>query len=225
MTNGYFSRCTCWMAMVAVWTVAEVAHAAIVTTYPDLSFLSRRKAWKNVVAPSSFALQGTVELEYRTDEKNGCLWSLTDENHDAEYMIALRNGAIVASFWFRDRGYVFNQALTPGAGVNGWHSVRLSWRQGSNTLFTVDGLVRSVANSTPLQTFAIDERYHQFGDNNYQFHRPFPFFGVMHNVVVRDTYKILDPPMRGMWAAMVLGLLAYAWRKSKPPVNDNLANS
>lgn len=212
MLGEYLNRRVCGIVVVMVWATTGMAEAATIATYRSLSFFPPHGRVKEVPTAITPALEGTIELNYRSRKSDGCLWSLTNSSHDAEYMISLQHRKLCARLWVQGHGYVFNQSIRPGSGVNGWHSVRLSWRQGSNTLFTVDGRTVSAANSGPLRAFVVDDFYHQIGDNSSQFHIPFPFIGRMHNVVIRNTYDVSDQRMLAMWAAMLLGLLVYGWR-------------
>jgi hypothetical protein len=123
-------------------------------------------------------------------------------------------GGITAMIW--ESGYVLNW---PGVAISDMtvpHTVSFSWKNGSDSLLTVDGVTTHFGNAKALSSFtsdtnaigaALDGPAHD------------GFAGTVRDVVVYNEYNVPlptpEPSMLVLMSCGMCGLLAYAWRKRR----------
>ena len=137
----------------------------------------------------TIGLEGTVEMEFKADAVNGMLWYMADVNGGSvgEYRIYLENSTLYAMLW-TSAGYAANVALAFDDTTE-WHNLSMTWKEGEDTLVTLDGSTTSVANSVPLLDFTSGAGIHVLGGKP---DGAFTFEGAMRNVKVYDEYIVPD---------------------------------
>ena len=103
-----------------------------------------------------------------------------------EYRLQLAGDALQAILW--NSGTYCMQWTTPFTDTNDWHSARLAWKEGQETLITLDGDTVNVPNAGTLNDFTSGPGIHKLGGYPSDTF-PFAFSGEMRNVTVYDTYE------------------------------------
>lgn len=176
----------------------------------------------------SIGTEGTLQLEFKADQtnSNAVLWYMADawggSSAGGEYRVWLYGNQLYGALW---QGAAGAYAVSPGSctfafsDTTAWHTLRLTWEQGQNTLMTLDGGANgslSIANSVNLQSFTSTLNalggYPQPGNPNSFFQ------GSIRNVVLTNTFNSITIPEPSTITLMVngvIGLLACAWRKRR----------
>jgi len=132
--------------------------------------------------------EGSIDLEFKADAITGCLWYMGDVfgGSVGEYRLLLDNNNFHAFLW-NSGTYSVNWS-TPFTDTADWHSVRMAWKEGEDTLITLDGVTTNVANAGTLNDFTSGEGLHALGDYPSEtYHNP--YVGELRNVKVYDTYE------------------------------------
>jgi hypothetical protein len=211
----------CVVALVALMAWASSASANIVASYAGPKDFNGSSDYQNL-DPVSIGLQGTVSMDFvptATETSNGTLWYMADGKggNTGEYRLycnASGGKYYVQTYLWSTNGYAVNGAQTEVNETLTNHAASLSWKEGSPTLLTVDGVTKSLTNACSLLAFSSATDCHDlgrawapWGDIQY-------FQGSIGNVVVRDTY-VPEPSTLVLLAIGLVGLLAYAWRKRR----------
>jgi hypothetical protein len=216
MFRSSFKMFLVLMAVAALAAWASSASADLVASWDgpqDFNGTSDKVVLPNV----SIGQEGSVWLKFKADTTTGMhtLWYDADAPWSTvgEYRINLYNGSL---------NYQLYPCNTAG-GTNftdtaSWHSLSLQWKQGSPTLFTLDGVAKSVSNDHALapSSWASTTGNHALGC----LPQPSPsdpirwFDGQISNVQVYNTYAP-EPSATVLAVTGLLGLLAYAWRKRR----------
>ena len=69
-----------------------------------------------------------------------------------------------------------------------WHSLKLTWKEGEDTVFILDGVATSASNTAPLGDFTAGDGIHAMGGYPNGFAGGNYFTGMTRNVVLSDTY-------------------------------------
>lgn len=166
-------------------------------------------------------LEGTLQFDFKADSTNsGVLWYLADVygGVKGEYRIYLENNVLTPALW-GSSGYAVTPISANGlsfSDTTNWHTLRFAWKQGENTLFTLDGgttpdTSRTFSNAVSLTSFT--STLDVLGA--YPASSPWNCFdGSIRNVVLTNAYNAVPEPTTSVLLGMaVFGLVAYAWRK------------
>ena len=131
--------------------------------------------------------EGTVEFEFKADTVNGCLWYLADvfggSATGGEYRIFMQNSTIYAKLW--NKGSYAVEWEMPFDDTTQWHSMKMSWKDGEDTLITLDGVTSNIVNARTLDDFAASFGLNVIGGypNN-----SFFYDGAIRNLKVYPSY-------------------------------------
>ena len=122
------------------------------------------------------------------EELTGCLWYMGDVlgGNLGEYRIILSGDALQVLMW--NNGAYSTNFSVPFTDTTDWHSVKLTWMEGEETLLTLDGVTTSVTNGSPLGDFASGAGLHAMGGYPEGFAGGNGFAGMTRNVKIYDTY-------------------------------------
>ena len=160
--------------------------------------------------------EGTVEFEFKADSVNGCMWYLADvfggSASGGEYRIFLQNSTIYAKLW--TRGAYAVEWEMPFDDTTQWHSIKMSWKEGEDTLITLDGVTSNIVNAHTLEDFVSSVGLNVLGGypNN-----SFFYDGDMRNLKVYPTYGPMvagDANGDGSVNAADAAILATYWQTS-----------
>ena len=136
--------------------------------------------------------EGSVEFEFKPDAIDGCLWYMADvfQGSFGEYRIFLENSTIYAMLWNVNGGYSLAWDA-PFTDTTSWHSVRMAWKTGEDTLETLDGVTSNVANPNTLADFTSGAGVHALGGYpDPEGNVTFRYDGMMRNLKVYETYDV-----------------------------------
>ncbi len=176
--------------MLVVFT-AGIAQAALVAQYAGPTTFDGTFASDIVLPDVNIGDEGAVEFEFKTNSttNNGHMWTYSDDltSGTHEYRIFLV-GDMIKAFLYSGSGYKV-QIEQPFSDTSSIHSVRFSWKNGSDSLFTLDGVTTSYPTG-PLVDFAAANG-HTLG------HLPtvaLRYTGMLQNVNVYDSASIVPEP-------------------------------
>ena len=133
--------------------------------------------------------EGTIELEFMADDVSGCIWYMADVvgGSEGEYRILLGDDTLRGILW--NHGSYATDVSIPFTDTTEWHSLKMTWKEGEETLFTLDGVTTSATNSVPLGDFASGAGIHAMGGYPNGFAGGNYFTGMTRNVKIYDTYN------------------------------------
>ena len=135
--------------------------------------------------------EGTVEFEFKADAISGCLWYIADvfggSVTGGEHRIFLGDSKIYARLWSKGEYAVIWEA--PLTDTTQWHSIKMSWKEGEDTLITFDGVTSKVANARALDDFTPSEGQHVLGGYPSGGAGTVHFDGAIRNFKVHTTYS------------------------------------
>lgn len=142
----------------------------------------------------SIGSEGTVELEFKADSTDeGCIWYLADvwSGKNGEYRLYLDDDTLNGALW--NQGAYSAQLSVPFDDTARWHRLKLTWKEGEETLLMVDGVAVSVANGSPLGQFGSGPGMHVLGAYPSGGSGSSFFRGMTRNVRVRNYYDASAP--------------------------------
>lgn len=212
----------CLIALAAMMAWTGVASAEVVASFAGPKDFNGSSDYQNL-DPVSIGLEGTVSLEYKPNNITGteCLWYCADAKggNTGEYRLySTGDGSHqFASLYLWDtNGYVVNGPSIQCLGTSDFHTLTATWKQGSPTLFTVDGTTQSFTNAYSLVSFTSIADCHDLGRATAPWGGIQYFNGTIRNVVVSNTYSpVPEPATCYLLCTGLIGLLAYAWRRRR----------
>jgi len=178
-----------WLLLLAVFT--GTASAAVVAQLDGPTEYG--PGTPMVVLPSAtVGDEGYVELEFKADSlDNSCIWYLADAfggtGAGGEYRLYLWDGAINAKLW-NTGGYAASAEI-PFSDTTSWHSLSMAWKEGEETLVTLDGATTNVTNTHVLADFTSGEGQHVLGGYPSGGSGSALFNGSVRDMKLCDTYE------------------------------------
>ena len=144
----------------------------------------------HVLSDVSIGDEGTVELEFQADSTSeGCIWYMADVwgGSDGEYRLYLYDNTLYGALW--NGGEYSAQFSVPFTDTTQWHRLKMTWKEGEETLFTLDDATISVTNGSPLAEFSSGSGMHVLGAYPSGGGGSVFFHGMTRNVKVLNYYN------------------------------------
>ena len=133
--------------------------------------------------------EGTIELEFMAEDLTGCVWYMADVlgGSEGEYRIMLQDETLIGALW--NHGTYATTIRVPFTDTTEWHSMKLTWKEGEETVLVLDGVTTSATNEAPLGDFTAGDGIHAMGGYPNGFAGGNYFTGMTRNVIISDTYN------------------------------------
>ena len=139
---------------------------------------------------------------------------------DGEYRLYLHDNTLNGVLW--NKGEYSAQFSVPFTDTTQWHRLKMTWKEGEETRFTLDDMTVSVTNGSPLAPFSSGSGMHVLGAYPSGGSGSFFFHGMTRNVTLRNYY---DPASAipgdlngdGVVGGGDLDILRANWGRSVPP--------
>ncbi len=179
------------LAFVLVAFATGVAQSALVAQYDGPAVFDGTAASDILLTDVNIGDEGTVQFEFKTDSttNNGHMWTYSDDltlgAHEYRIFVV---GDMLKAFLYTGGAYQL-KIEQPFTDTSGLHSLSFSWKNGSDSLFTLDGVTTSYPTG-PLVDFVAG-----FGHTlGYLPTAGLRYTGLLQNVKVYDAYNVVPEP-------------------------------
>lgn len=224
MSYGKYRIVVCLIALAVLLIGSGSALAVVVLSYPGATTFDGIDD-RILLSDVFIGLEGTMSMQFKAHNTVGLygLWfcantaASTDPGALGQYRIEINNGVLWFQVWPADcsAGITGHDATFQFTDTTQWHTVSLSWKDGYDTLFELDGVELRKPNLDPhtYQPISLNEFTTTPGNHVLGACRDFRFFdGEIRNVVMSDTYQAPEPSGIVLMTLGFLGMLAHVWR-------------